>query len=68
METITLTMKEQKGVEVIQRVFRREITIAEAAMVLGVSERHSYRIKARIRKEGVGGVIHGYSLPRAAQS
>lgn len=33
--------------------------MAEAALVLGVSERHSYRIKARIRKEGVKGVIHG---------
>jgi len=28
-------------------------------MVLGVSERHSYRIKAKIRKEGVKGVVHG---------
>ena len=33
--------------------------MAEAALVLGVSERHSYRIKARIGKEGVKGVIHG---------
>ena len=33
--------------------------MAKAAMVLGVSERQSFRIKARIRKEGVRGVIHG---------
>lgn len=33
--------------------------MAEAALVLGVSERHSFRIKARIRKEGVKGVMHG---------
>ena len=33
--------------------------MAEAAMVLGISERHSYRIKAKIRKEGVKGVVHG---------
>ena len=52
-------MAEQKRVEVIQRVFRGEMTMAEAAMVLGVSERHSFRIKARIRKEGVQGVVHG---------
>jgi transposase len=57
--TIALTMEEQKRVAVIQRVFRRELRMAEAALVLGVSERHSYRIKARIRKEGVKGVIHG---------
>jgi transposase len=57
--TIVLTMEEQKRVGVIQRVFRGEMTMAEAAMVLGVSERHSFRIKARIREEGVKGVVHG---------
>ncbi|MCZ6625054.1 MAG: hypothetical protein O7B35_12635 [Deltaproteobacteria bacterium] len=31
------------------------LTMAEAAMVLGVSERHSFRIKARIGKERVQG-------------
>ena len=35
------------------------MTMAEAALVLGVTERQSYRIKARIRAEGVKGVIHG---------
>lgn len=33
--------------------------MAEAALVLGVSERHTYRIKARVRKEGAKGVVHG---------
>lgn len=33
--------------------------MAEAAMVLGMSERYSYRIKAKIWKEGVKGVVHG---------
>lgn len=59
MDTIALTMREQQRVTVIQRVFRGELTMAEAAMVLGVSERQSFRIKARIGKEGVRGVIHG---------
>src|SRR5881628_3443687 len=57
--TIALTMKEQKRVEIIQRVFRKELRMAEAALVLGVTERHAYRVKARIRKEGVRGVVHG---------
>jgi len=39
--TIALTMKEQKRVEIIQRVFRRELRMAEAALVLGVTERHA---------------------------
>ncbi|MGH7411798.1 MAG: ISNCY family transposase [Candidatus Methylomirabilis sp.] len=59
MDTIALTMREQQRVTVIERVFRRELTMAEAAMVLGISERQSFRLKARIRKEGVRGVIHG---------
>ncbi len=33
--------------------------MGEAALGLGVTERHSYRIKARIRKEGIKGAIHG---------
>jgi transposase len=57
--TIVLTMKEQRRVEVIQRVFRGEMRMAEVALVLGVTERQSYRIKAKIREEGVRGVIHG---------
>ena len=52
-------MADQKRVEVIERVFRGEMTMAEGAMVLGVTERHSFRIKARIKKEGVQGVLHG---------
>ena len=37
MDTIALTMKERQRVAVIERVFRGELTMAEAAMVLGVS-------------------------------
>lgn len=33
--------------------------MAEAAMVLGISERQGFRLKARVGKEGVRGVIHG---------
>jgi transposase len=55
----TLTMKEEKRLEVIQRVFREELTVAEAALVLGVSERQCYRIKARVTQHGAKGVVHG---------
>jgi len=36
----TLTMKEEKRLEVIQIVFRGELTVVEAAMMIGVSSRH----------------------------
>jgi hypothetical protein len=55
----TLTMKEEKRLEVIQRVFRGELTVVEAGVVIGVSERQCYRIKARVSKHGAKGVVHG---------
>ncbi|HEV8720645.1 MAG TPA: helix-turn-helix domain-containing protein [Candidatus Binatia bacterium] len=55
----TLTMKEEKRLEVIQRVFRGELTVVEAAMILGLSERQCYRIKGWVTKQGTKGVVHG---------
>ena len=55
----TLTMKEEKRLEIVQRVFRGELTVAEAAVVIGVSERHCYRLKARVLRDGAKGVVHG---------
>ena len=55
----TLTMKDEKRLDVIQRVYRSELTVVQAALVLGVSERQCYRIKARVGKAGAKGVVHG---------
>src|SRR5215472_10606055 len=55
----TLTMRDEKRIEMIQRVFRGELTVLRAAVILGISERQCYRIKPRVHKEGLKGVIHG---------
>jgi len=55
----TLTMRDEKRLELIQRVFRSEITVSQAALVLGISERQCYRIKARVKQIGAKGVVHG---------
>ena len=55
----TLTMQDEKRLEIIQRVFRGEVTVLRAAMILGISERQCYRIKRRVYQEGIKGVIHG---------
>ena len=55
----TLTMQDEKRLEIIQRVFREELTVGEAATILAVSERHCYRIKVRVKEHGAKGVIHG---------
>ena len=55
----TLTMQDEKRLEIIQRVFRSELTVAEAATTIAISERQCYRIKVRIKEHGAKGVIHG---------
>jgi transposase len=52
-------MKDEKRVEIIHRVFRSELTVSQAALVMGLSERQCYRVKARVNKGGVQGVVHG---------
>ncbi len=56
---ITLTMQDEKRLDVIQRVYRSELTMEQAALVMGVSERQCYRVKARVGKAGAKGVVHG---------
>jgi hypothetical protein len=36
----TLTMKDEKRLDVIQRVYRSELTVGQAAPIMGLSERH----------------------------
>lgn len=55
----TLTMKDEKRLDVIQRVYRSELTVGQAALVMGLSERQCYRVKARVSKVGAKGVVHG---------
>jgi transposase len=52
-------MKEEKRLDVIQRVYRSELTMEKAALVLGISERQCYRVKARVSEDGAKGVVHG---------
>ena len=40
-------------------VVGREWTVAEAAQVLGLSERHAWRLLARYRDEGAAALAHG---------
>ena len=56
---ITLTMKDERRLDIIQRMYRSELTVVQAALVMGVSERQCYRVKARVGKAGAKGVVHG---------
>ena len=55
----TLTMRDEKRLGIIHRVFRNELTVKQAALVMGLSERQCYRVKARVKKGGAQGVVHG---------
>jgi len=55
---LNLTMKEAERYKVISEVEEGYLKAKEAGEILGLSERQVYRIKARVRKEGAGGVIH----------
>lgn len=57
-ETITLTMKEQKKYEAIRESLKGIIRVKEAAMLLKLSERQVYRLRGRVKEEGIKGVIH----------
>jgi transposase len=51
-------MKEAERYKVISEVEEGYLKVKEAGEILGLSERQVYRIKARVEREGVGGVIH----------
>jgi len=55
---LNLTMKEAERYKVISEVERGYLKVKEAGEILGLSERQVYRIKARVEREGAGGVIH----------
>ncbi len=57
-ELITLTMKEQTRYEVIRDNLKGRIKAKEASIMLGISTRQVYRLKKRIKEEGVKGIIH----------
>jgi transposase len=60
-------MKEAERYKVISEVEEGYLRVKEAAGILGLGERQVYRIKARVEREGAGGVIHrskGKERPR----
>ncbi|HUV57146.1 MAG TPA: helix-turn-helix domain-containing protein, partial [Dehalococcoidales bacterium] len=59
MKGLTLTTKEQNRLHTLNGVLERHWPMREAAKVMGVSERHGWRILAAYRKEGAAALAHG---------
>lgn len=56
---ITLTMKEIKRLKVMTLIETGQLTRAEAAIKLEISERQLYRIQKSYREKGEQGLVHG---------
>jgi transposase len=51
-------MKDQQRIEVVQALMDARLTTAQAAQVLGRSERQVWRLLARAREDGLAGLLH----------
>lgn len=58
METLRMTRKERKRLEVLSRVKRREVSLRKAAELLEVSYRQAKRVYQRYRVEQDAGLVH----------
>ncbi len=54
-----MSEKQWRRLDVVERIERGEMTIAEGATALGISPRQMKRIRKRIAKKGQSGVVHG---------
>lgn len=59
METITMTSKELTKYDIIMECINQKINGTEASKKLGLSTRQVRRIKAKVKKRGAKGIIHG---------
>ena len=65
MENVTLTPKEQTRLQILNSLLAKQMTLEQAATLMGVSERHTRRILAAYREEGAAAVAHGHRGRRA---
>jgi transposase len=59
MEKVTLNLKEQNRLKVLNDVNLKKMTIGQAATLMQVSLRHAKRLLAGYRKEGASALAHG---------
>ena len=59
MRELTLNQQEQTRIQVLNSVLEYHLPIAQAAEIMGVSERHTKRLLAAYRREGPAALAHG---------
>ena len=59
METLSMSGKERRRLEVLSRVKSGEVSLVQGAELLGLSYRQAKRVWARYREQGDAGLVHG---------
>ena len=59
MKDVTLNQLEQTRLHVLNSVLEHQLPVAQAAEILGVSERHAWRLLAAYRRDGAAALAHG---------
>ena len=60
MENVTLKPKEQTRLQVLNSLLAEHMTLDQAAILIGVSPRHTRHILAAYRKKGAASLAHGH--------
>ena len=59
MREVTLKQREQARIQVLNTVLEHHLPIAQAAEIMGISERHTKRLLVAYRKGGPAALAHG---------
>ncbi|GFN22016.1 hypothetical protein TAMC210_03320 [Thermanaeromonas sp. C210] len=54
-----MSQAEMNRVIILQKVLDGEVSLPYAALILGISERHAYRLKTKLQTSGPAGLAHG---------
>jgi transposase len=58
MDYVTMSHQEIKRYDIIKRLINKDLNGSEAAGLMGLSVRHTKRLKARVKKKGAAGLVH----------
>jgi transposase len=58
-EATAMTSSDQRRAWLVTKLLVGEISVAEAAALMGVSERHVWRLKAAFERDGPAALVHG---------
>ena len=62
MENVPLNQKEQARLQILNSLLSEHMTLDQAAILMGVSTRHTRRILAAYRQEGAAALAHGIGV------